>query len=78
MIEKENFEVNLNNDEGAKIVKLSVNAILNKEENPILEDDVLSLPARKYDPESQVQAVKSEGFNFSGILELCQKVKLGS
>ena len=38
-LENENFEVNLNVEEGARIVKLSVNAILNEEENPILDSD---------------------------------------
>ena len=73
---KQNFEVNLNNSEGATILKSSFNAILSLEENVNL-DEYGSVPTVYATAAERAMQINGTKFNLVEVLYMCQKAKEG-
>ena len=67
---KQNFEVNLNDEGGAKILKSSINAIFGKGEDENLE--WILNPCVYQSASEKVGYINGANFNLIGILEQCQ------
>ena len=66
---KQNFEVNLNDESGAKILKSSINAIFGKGEYEIFE--WIINPSVYQSASEKIGHINGVNFNLIGILDQC-------